>query len=388
MRQIAVSVALVALGLSSAARAGEIITIPNVLASDLSADGSVLVGNTQLIYETYRWTQATGVTPLGRPTVPVLNTGAGTPKVSADGTRVSATIMDDTDTFGTPGRWTEGLGWEEVLPPFLPDGGIVDAYAGSAWAISGDGQAVGGLYWRPDQTDGLAHGFTWTKNGGPVGLGSAGGASRVNGLNGDGSIAVGWAENPQFGNWQPTIWRGGQRLTLQESDAFAEVISITPDGATAVGDYWDTTNLINAPAIYRWDGTTYIPQVLPVLDGTIAAFGGRAVLIDISGDGSVAVGLNLFERGFFGPVVTGIVWTESTGIITANDWLASKGIIVDPNLIIVELVTISDDGLTVAGNAIDANTGLYVAFVANTIPEPTSLAIPALLGAALLRRRR
>ena len=80
-------------------------------ATSISADGSVIAGNTFGEYETFRWTAGTGIVPLGLATVPVLGTGAGTPDISADGTRISATILGADSTYSTQGRWTEGFGW-------------------------------------------------------------------------------------------------------------------------------------------------------------------------------------------------------------------------------------------------------------------------------------
>ena len=49
------------------------------MATDMSADGTVVVGNTEGAYETFRWTEAEGIVPLGRASVPVLVRGAGSP---------------------------------------------------------------------------------------------------------------------------------------------------------------------------------------------------------------------------------------------------------------------------------------------------------------------
>ena len=114
----------------------------NIYATDVSDDGSVVVGNTQGDYETFRWTGETGVVRLGRATFPVLGTGAGAPAVSADGTRVSATILGADSTYSTQGRWTAAAEppppgtWQETMPPTLPDGGLLDLSYGSAWGIS------------------------------------------------------------------------------------------------------------------------------------------------------------------------------------------------------------------------------------------------------------
>lgn len=91
------------------------------LPTDVSSDGSVIVGNLSGNYETFRWTEETGVVPLGRSSVEVIGVGAGTPDVSADGARVSATILGADSTYATQGLWTEGSGWLETMPP--PTGG-------------------------------------------------------------------------------------------------------------------------------------------------------------------------------------------------------------------------------------------------------------------------
>ena len=74
--------------------------LPGWGATDVNADGTVIVGNSLSdgAYETVRWTADTGPVWLGRATVPVLGVGAGLPGVSADGTRVSAASGDASTT--------------------------------------------------------------------------------------------------------------------------------------------------------------------------------------------------------------------------------------------------------------------------------------------------
>ena len=75
---------------------------PGFLVSDLSQDGSAAAGNVvgDGTYETFRWTRQGGVERLGLATVPVVGTGAGTPDISYDGSRISATILSS-DGNGT-----------------------------------------------------------------------------------------------------------------------------------------------------------------------------------------------------------------------------------------------------------------------------------------------
>src|SRR5262245_8391574 len=88
----------------------------------VSDNGSVICGN-DLSYTAFRWTQATGMVSLGRP----MHFGAGgAPDMSADGTRIAYGIGDLDSTYTTQGLWTLGSGWQELMPPTPPDGGLLD----------------------------------------------------------------------------------------------------------------------------------------------------------------------------------------------------------------------------------------------------------------------
>ena len=156
------------------------------MATAINADGSVVVGNTEGDYETFMWTEEGLREQLGRATVPVLGSGAGSPDIADAYVAISATILGADSTYGTPGRRVEST-WQECMPPTPPDGGLMGDYYGSAWGISGDGEMVVGLYWRPGQPGGSANAFAWTESTGAVGLGSDGGNSRANDADYDGS---------------------------------------------------------------------------------------------------------------------------------------------------------------------------------------------------------
>ena len=68
--------------------------IPGLYPLDVSADGSVVVGNSA-VFETVRWTEASGFVSLGRGTWTVFGAGAGTPDVSDDGTRLFQLVPGD-----------------------------------------------------------------------------------------------------------------------------------------------------------------------------------------------------------------------------------------------------------------------------------------------------
>ncbi|MCP4249405.1 MAG: hypothetical protein GY778_20375 [bacterium] len=314
---------------------------------DISVDGSVIVGNLPGVYETFWWTEATGAIPLGRHTGGI-GVGAGTPDVSDDGTAVSATIVDNTGTLATQGRWDISTGWQETMPPTPPDGGIMDSAYGSAWGLSGDGQTLVGLYWRPGQPGGSANACYWTQATGVISLGSGGGSSRANDANYDGSVIVGWDEDPSFGTWWPTVWVNGVRTTLTQTVGFADAAAVTPDGTMIVGSSWEVPNQPWHPtqaAAWRWNGSTWDEELLGALPGTTAPFG-LAVGNDVTSDGSLVIGYN--RRS--GPTdATGFMWTAATGIIDVRDYLADHGVVVDPEYDIRTLTAITDDGTRMVG---------------------------------------
>ena len=312
--------------------------IDGVYGMSISSDGTVIAGNLVGNYETFRWTEATGVVPLGMSSVEVLGTGAGGPDISADGTRISATILGADSTYSTQGRWTLGQGWEETMPPPPPDGGTLDGSYGSAWGLSDDGETVVGLYWRPNQPGGLAYASSWTDTGGLVGLSSGDANGRANDCNADGSVIVGWTE-ADFGNWQATVWVDGVMEVLEDNIGWVEAKAVSPDGLTVYGMTHDDDRLLYDAAAWDWDGSAWNKRVLGSLPGT-APEQGRVAAVDATSDGRVVVGFNQF---FFGNY-TGFVWTEETGMVDIVDFLADRGVTLPFSFDPQGVNAISDDG--------------------------------------------
>lgn len=311
-------------------------------ATAMSADGSVIVGNTEGAFETFRWTETDGVVPLGRATVPVLGVGAGSPDVSDDGTRVSATILSDDGTLATIGRWTLGEGWEE-LGPYPVDGGVLDQSLGSAWGISGDGESVVGLYWRPGQPDGSAHPCAWTDAGGIVDLGTPGNSGRANAASFDGSVVAGWVEAPT-GAWMPTLWDDGVRTVVEATDASCTLETVNGAGTIVGGQFYDEGTTLRMAAIWHRDGGGWTKEPLGVLPGTQVPFG-QATALDMTADGSVVIGYNAYDRFD----ATGFIWTAGTGMLPIVEYLENHGVVLDGSFAIGGVSEISDDGLVIIG---------------------------------------
>lgn len=373
-----------AIGSAAAADGVQFQLLGEFYATDVSADGSVVTGNTaDNAFETVRWTAGTGVTRLGRATVPVLGTGAGTPGISYDGTRISATILSDDGTYQTQGVWTEGGGWQQVSA-YPADAGIVDSSLGSAWGISGDGNQIAGLYWRNGQPGGIAHASIGTVAGGVVDLGSTGGASRANGTNYDGSVVVGWDEAAD-GHWRSVVWVNGAQTILHDLGAFTEAQAVNGAGNVIVGDAWNNDTGSLEAAAWRWNGASWDEQILGVLPGTFPGFG-RSVATGVSDDGSIIVGFNRYDFGPFSDS-TGFIWTEALGMVSIEEFLTSHGVVLDPMFDFGNVTGISADGNTLIGYGTDWNTFQTLSFSV-TIPAPGGIALVGIGSLFASRRRR
>lgn len=356
-RSIILAIAGSSMVFSHAAAAQDVVYLPVFyVGTNLSADGSVVVGNQVGSYETFRWTASSGPVLLGEATAPVLGVGAGGPDVSHDGTRVSATILTEDATLATPGFWTQGLGWTRCMPPMAPDGRILDQAIGSAWGISGDGTTVSGLHWysMPDGSYGGARPFTWSASSGLIQLDiTAGQDGRANTTNLDGSVAVGWESNA-FGHWQPVVWRNGTRMQLSENDAFVGCEEVTSDGNTVVGQSWYEPTLNRVATVWAWNGSSYDQNQLGVLPGTPVDFG-SSVAFGVSDDGSMIVGVNRFAVSPGGPS-KGFIWTAETGMVEAEAYLADLGIDVSDEMDLRSVDGISADGSTILISGWDSAT--------------------------------
>jgi hypothetical protein len=349
----------------------------NCFPSDISADGSVIAGNTaDGNYETFRWTPDAGLVPLGQSTGAVFGTGGGTPDISDDGNRVSATVVNADSTYSTQGIWTKGEGWSFAMPPIPDDGGILDDQASSCWGLSGDGLTTTGFYWRPGASDGTAHCNTWSLVDGFNPLGSPVGNSRGNDLNYDGSVVVGWSARPD-GVWCPTVWENGTIVVLQDQEYWCTAEGVTNDGNIIYGQAYNAdTNQVEAALWLRSDSGWDL-QTLGVLPGTFPGYG-QAQCNDMTETGPmIIVGYNEFNWGDG----TGFVWTLEQGMISGEDYLISEGFVLPETFTLLTLTAISHNGAVLTGFGWDDAQGGYVGFRAireNVSAAPEGVAVMGL----------
>jgi len=346
------------------------------LATDVSDDGSVVTGLAGLSWEVFRWTDATGIVPLGR----IAPAQAGTPDVSDDGTRISGTIASVDSAWATPGLWIEGEGWTELMPPALSDGGELGNALGSAWGMSGDGRTVVGLYWRPGQSDGSAHGFAWHSPTGAVSLGSGGRQSRASAVNYDGSVIVGFDENPGFGNRWPAVWVDGVKTILGESDMFVEATAVNNDGTIVGGMYNAEGSDLREAALWRWNGISWDLELIGAMFGTNPVFG-SAQVNDMTPGAEIVVGINSYGGGS----ADGFVWTPEGGMQEIGDYLLANGITIDPNLDLLSVTAISNDGSVMVGTAREmVEPWDYKSWILRQPPRAVSAPTPTPIAASRL----
>ncbi len=290
-------------------------------ATGLSADGTAVVGTTNDNGQVFRWTAATGMVGLGRNTVPRIHTRSGEPAISYDGNVIAATILDRTRAYGTQGRWTTKLGWRQLAPPLPDDGGILDSEDSSVFGMSGDGKVVTGLYWRPFQPGGSAHGSVWRASTNMVGLPTAGGSSRVDAANRDGTVLVGWEEDPNTGSRQAAVWVNGAKTILEPGLYGSEAAGVNADGSIVVGQGYDPVLDRSTAILWRWSGSAWVRQSLGVLKGT--GLTGYSFATSVSDDGSIVTGFN--RPKFFIFETTGFIWTPDSGMVSADDFLHARG---------------------------------------------------------------
>jgi len=325
--------------------------IGNVFIHSVSDDGTaaaaLMADNS---WETVHWTADGGLELLGMNALYLVGRSAGTPAISADGTRVSATIATMDSTLVTAGLWTEGEGWQELYPPLPPDGGELDDSLASSWGLSGDGDTVVGLYWRPGASDGSAHAFSWTEADGHVGLGSQGRGSRANGVNRDGSVVVGYTKHPVWGGYQPTVWEDGEMIVLAGDDRGGALRTCTSDGTVLAGNLFDPDTGFTPSTLWFKNDTGWDEVTLGVLPGTFPDYG-TGIPLGMSDDVSIVVGTNRFDMNNYG----GFIWTAAEGMLSPEEFFEAYNVPVREDFVVISFSDVTPDGNVIVGYGFDSS---------------------------------
>jgi len=366
---------------------------------EVPSDGRIDFGAPAQLYQAFRWTETEGMVGLD---LPPGTTGSRAAAVSADGSVVigntSFTGGDGLETNVTrPFRWTAGVGTtpsgqdRDYAYDISADGAIVVGtrpISLNPYAIVQNPPGPWAVRWTPDDATST----------GPMGTGA-------HAISADGSVIVGGAgfcffmpDSSAFG------WKTDGDITYLEhlpGGVQASATDVSADGSVVVG--YDSDRYVSASGwmeAFRWteDGGIIGLGDLP---GGASWSEARAV----SADGSVVVGrastgYTTLPKSVAGPtegtlqiqspdpipVFEAFIWTESGGMRNLREVLTSICGLDLNGWTLTTATDVSADGLTVVGTGInpDGNSEAWIA----TIPEPATVALLAGGFAALVLRKR
>ena len=318
-------------------------------ATGVSVDGSVIVGTSRgsYWYETFRWTEETGMVGLA---FLFDNYRAG---VSADGAVV---VFTSSTPYGRTeaARWTQSSG--TVGLGFLSD---MRDYNSFATVVSADGSVVvGGRYHLNTPPISL---FRWTEETGMVVLDTHlddwfTWIVRANSVSTDGSVIVGNLDGGYRS--QPFRWTESGGVVglgdLSGGDFSSTANAASADGSVIVG----TSSGSNGYEAFRWTESDGMVGL-----GDLPGGGFDSNASAVSADGSVIVGSSLSVDGD-----ETFRWTESDGMVSLKKTLIGAGLDLT-GWTLSSAISVSADGFTIVGNGINPS-GQSEGWVANLSPEP------------------
>jgi probable HAF family extracellular repeat protein len=315
---------------------GNLVTWANVA---VSSNGKAMGAN--LGGELFRWTPSTGFVDLGFGDE--FNSSIG---ISADGNTV-VSGRKGADGNPNPAMWQQATGWVDLGHP--AEGCLLDGNWGSAWSVNRDGSKVVGLSWYCPG----AEGFQWTQQDGIVGLGHPGNSSsRATMISPDGSVIVGFYEDPVQGFRRPVRWISGSTDLFLGDSMPGEAIGVSSDGSQIVGQAADSTG--NPRGFYYTDAGGLVS--LGVLSGNSTD---QSVAIGLS-DSGIVIGASINTTFWTSQP---FVWTAKTGMRPLQAALVHNGAVIPSGLTLTTVLAISADGSTIVGLWADANfkQGVWIA---------------------------
>jgi probable HAF family extracellular repeat protein len=297
-------------------------------ATGVSADGSVVVGTGNVVFDFtgYRWTDGTGPVDLG--------CQAGN-RASADG---SVSVgQTEGPVSGQAAMWTKTKGC--VGLGFLPGGN--QSFANDT---SADGSVIVGMS-DTDAGLGILKAFRWTEARGMVGLGVLPGdtESIARGVSWDGRVVVGSSSTPFISSEAFRFMKatGMVGLGFLTGDNRSEASDVSADGAVVVGGSWLQLPTGSTSQAFRWTKTAGMVG-LGFLPG-----GNNSLASAVSADGSVVVGTGNSTSG----EREAFIWDAKNGMRSIQKLLTDAGIDLT-GWTLTHATDVSADGLTVVGDAI------------------------------------
>jgi hypothetical protein len=315
----------------------------------MSADGSILAGNSANMSSYWMWSEANGYQQIGG-FAPV--GGRGT--LSADGSKFAGNYRD-TDGIVKWGIRDNATGTWQVVP--TPNAGTCTdstqgfgnvTRVGTVFGLSGDGSTVvGSTYNNGANSCKKSLATKWTAAGGAQTLEkypnpTTNPENRANAVNYDGSVIVGYDNSP---NRNGVYWKNGVEHFMgspTQSPFVGEASDVTGDGVTVVGQAGNnpTGNPASPKGAYKFYTTNDSVETVG-----IAEVNGSATGLKTSDAGTVISG---FSR--LGSTTTPKIWTSGIGWSDFTQFLNSQGIYA-PEMTFFWANGISSTGTVLAGSS-------------------------------------
>lgn len=341
------SIALAALASSAATQAGVLHILgagsqSTSFASDVSADGSVVVGFDNQSY--WYWTLDTWVVQLLGQTIPPGNGVGGMANITDDGTRMTVSRLADIGGL----LKAESHFYDITLMEYTSLGSWgfnCDVERNGAWGMSPDGNTVVGLGW---QNGCAAKGYVWTASSGvmtelPTAYFFK--PTRANAVSANGSVVVGWNDDYN-GFRQGAVWINGVETLLTAPPATGTTTprKLREAGAVSRNGVWAGglgKTSIDGGAPWRWSVATGYESLGQT--GSGAADGVTA----INADGTKI----LCFTGFGAALGEGVIWIQGRGYVPLEEYAAEHGVDVPADVHLALPLAFSADEQTIVGSA-------------------------------------
>jgi len=346
---------------------------PTLIPTDISSDGSVVVGFEGPgvpIGAAWSWTAAAGLVRIGvlpdfLYSEPFAVSANGQVVVGWDGG--GANPYSNSEAFvWTAAAGMVGLGFLPAVTGVLP----VEV-SSTAIGVSADGLVVVGE--SGDVNDQNVEAFVWTAATGMVGLGSLPGDvfSVPTGISADGSAVVGFAfesgNSPQFGEaFRWTQADGMIGLGFLPNYQYTQPTGVSADGSVVIGNAFNYNSSSGGTytfEAFRWTAATGMVG-LGVLPGE-----NQSSVLGMSADGNVVLGCCASTSGPFNDY---FLWDPVFGMQALAQVLTSEYGLNFNGWSNLQPQLISADGSTVTGVGTDPN-GMTEAFVVSGLLENLSV---------------
>ena len=326
--------AVLCLGAAASAFSGATFTptgVIDMIPTSMADDATIVVGTGPFGAPNLYYTEANGASVIGD------GCSNGLPSISGDGGTVLGCHVDGNGNENAA-KWLGGTSWQDLGSEVgaVPCGTSLSG----PYGVNRDGSLGVGLLWRAMVCH--ANAGTWDLvGGGPATVLPTlfdGPATRANAVNADGSVIVGWQDQPTgertAAKWVNTV---PELILTNDGGLNGEAHAVSADGKTIVGEGYDFGSLA-----WIWRAGN---GVIPIGLTTHGNQKGSFTALDVSDDGRIVVGFlrkgGLKERAF--------IWARGKGATFLEAYLTNHGGVIPAGWSLKVASLISADGKTIYG---------------------------------------